>query len=89
MTTKETLHAMRDTMNKTLALILLAGIDEGIDGYVYAASMTHGADLETFRLCKELALSQGWIRRSGAHTFQNTDAGNAIAKEIKISFTVQ
>lgn len=89
MTTKETLHATRDTMNKTLALILLAGIDEGVDGYVYAAAMTHGADLDLFRLCKELAISQGWIRRSGAHTFQNTDAGNAIAKEIKISLTVQ
>ena len=89
MTTKETLHTTRDTMNKTLALILLAGIDEGVDGHVYAASMTYGADLDLFTLCKELAISQGWIRRSGAHTFQNTDAGNAIAKEIKISFTVQ
>lgn len=89
MTTKETLHTTRDTMNKTLALILLAGIDEGVDGHVYAAAMTYGADLNLYALCKELAISHGLIRPLGAHTFKNTEAGNDVAKEIKISFTVQ
>lgn len=79
----------KQQLNRALCLILVAGQQsEAIDGTVYAAAITLGIDLPTYNYAKHIAIINGLVVTTGAHTYRDTSEGTNVAKQIEAELAV-